>query len=147
MVGEGSADPGRGGVLLDEVAATSDDVAATPSRLKKVERLASLLAQLQPREVPVAVAYLAGALPQGSIGVGWASLRDAPAPVGVAPTLRLLEVDSALDRLGVLGGARSPASRRDEIHRLFGRATEREHRFLRGLLTGEIRQGALEGVM
>jgi DNA ligase-1 len=65
-------------MLLDEVAATSDDVAATSSRLKKVERLSSLLAQLRPDEVPIAVAYLSGVIPQGSIGVGWASLRDVP---------------------------------------------------------------------
>jgi ATP-dependent DNA ligase I len=138
---------GTGGARLDEVAAASDDVAATSSRLKKIERLSSLLAQLRPVEVPIAIAYLSGALPQGSIGVGWASLRDVPAPAGEPATLPLMDVDAALRRIGGLAGAGSQAARRDELQALFGRATDREQRFLRGLLMGEVRQGALEGVM
>jgi ATP-dependent DNA ligase I len=133
-------------MLLDEVAATSDDVAATSSRLKKVERLSTTLAQLEPDEVPIAVAYLSGALPHGSIGVGWASLRTVPAPAS-APSLPLLDVDATFRRIGALAGAGSQAARRAELEDLFGRATDREQRFLRGLLTGEVRQGALEGVM
>jgi ATP-dependent DNA ligase I len=133
-------------MLLDEVAAASADVAATSSRLKKVERLSSLLAQLRPEEVPIAVAYLSGALPHGSIGIGWASLRQVPSPAA-APELELVEVDATLRRIGGLSGAGSQAARRDTLQDLFGRATEREQSFLRGLLTGEIRQGALEGVM
>ena len=134
------------GALLDDVAATSEDVAATSSRLKKVERLSALLAQLDPREVPVAVAYLSGTLPQGSIGVGWASLRDVPTPAA-SPTLHLLDVDGALRRLGALSGAGSQTARKAELRDLFGRASVREQRFLRNLLMGEVRQGALEGVM
>ncbi len=133
-------------MLLEEVAAASGDVAATSSRLQKVERLSAVLAQLRPEEVPIAVAYLSGALPHGSIGVGWASLREVPAPAAVA-TLDLVEVDATLRRIGGLSGAGSQAARRDTLQDLFGRATEREQGFLRGLLTGEIRQGALEGVM
>src|SRR5688572_24612879 len=133
-------------MLLEEVAAASTDVAATSSRLKKVERLASVLAGLRPDEVPIAVAYLSGALPHGSIGVGWASLRDVPSPAADA-TLELVEVDRTLRRLGELSGAGSQAARRETLHDLFARATEQEQRFLRGLLMGEIRQGALEGVM
>jgi DNA ligase-1 len=132
--------------LLDEIVRTSLDVAATSSRLTKVEWLSSLLAQLQPDEIPVAVAYLSGALPHGSIGVGWASLRDVPSPAA-SPTLELVEVDATLRRIGDLAGAGSQAARREALHDLFGRATEAEQRFLRGLLMGEIRQGALEGVM
>ena len=135
-----------GGALLDEVAATSEDVAAISSRLKKVERLSALLAQLDPQEVPVAVAYLSGTLPQGSIGVGWASLRDVPTP-SAAPTLHILDVDGALRRIGALAGAGSQTARKAELRDLFGRASEREQRFLRNLLMGEVRQGALEGVM
>jgi ATP-dependent DNA ligase I len=133
-------------MLLEEVAAASTDVAATSSRLKKVERLSSVLAGLRPDEVPIAVAYLSGALPHGSIGVGWASLRDVPSPAADA-TLELIEVDRTLRRLGKLSGAGSQVARRETLHDLFGRATEQEQRFLRGLLMGEIRQGALEGVM
>ena len=133
-------------MLLDEVAAASADVAATSSRLKKVERLSTLLAQLRPEEIPIAVAYLSGALAHGSIGVGWASLREVPRPAASA-TLELGEVDATLRRIRGLAGAGSQAARRDALHDLFGRATEREQGFLRRLLIGEIRQGALEGVM
>ena len=133
-------------MLLDEVAAASEDVAATSSRLKKIERLSSLLAQLRPHEVPIAVAYLSGALPHGSIGVGWAAPRNVASP-GSHPTLELTEVDAVLRRIGALAGAGSQAARREELQALFARATEREQRFLRGLLMGEVRQGALAGVM
>jgi DNA ligase-1 len=92
------------------------------------------------------VAYLSGALPHGSIGVGWASLRDVSPPAASA-TLELVDVDASLRRIGGLAGAGSQAARRDELRDLFGRATEPGQRFLRGLLTGEVRQGALEGVM
>src|SRR5687768_979586 len=133
-------------MLLGEVAAASADVAATSSRRAKVERLSSCLSQLKPDEVPIAVAYLSGALPHGSIGVGWASLKDLPEPAAPA-TLELVEADGSLRRIGGLTGAGSQAARRRELHDLFARATADEQRFLRGLLMGEIRQGALEGVM
>jgi ATP-dependent DNA ligase I len=131
---------------FEEVAAASADVAATSSRLKKIERLSSVLAPLTPEEVPIAVAYLSGALPHGSIGVGWASVRDVPSPAAES-TLELVDVDGTLERIGGLVGAGSQAARRDTLRALFGRATELEQGFLRRLLLGDIRQGALEGVM
>jgi ATP-dependent DNA ligase I len=134
-------------MLLDELAAASADVAATSSRRAKVERISALLAALRPEEVPVAVAYLSGVLPQGSIGVGWASLKDLAPPAPAPATLELLEVDTELGRIGSLAGAGSQAARRTALHDLFARATTEEQSFLRGLLMGEIRQGALEGVM
>jgi len=134
-------------MLLGTVVAASADVAATSSRRTKVERLSAVLAALRPDEVPIAVAYLSGVLPHGSIGVGWASLKDLP-PAGSAPgTLELVEVDAALRRVGAMAGAGSQAARRTALHDLFARATAAEQDFLRGLLMGEIRQGALEGVM
>jgi ATP-dependent DNA ligase I len=134
-------------MLLGEVAAASADVAATSSRKAKVDRLSAVLAALRPDEVPIAVAYLSGVLPTGSIGVGWASLKDLPPPASAPATLELLEVDAALTRIGSLAGAGSQAARRTALHDLFARATADEQEFLRGLLMGEIRQGALEGVM
>jgi ATP-dependent DNA ligase I len=134
-------------VLLDEIARTSADVAATSSRLAKVTRLAECLGQASPEEVSVAVAYLSGVLPQGTIGVGWAALRQLPAAAPPPPTLQLLEVDAAVSRIAGISGAGSQAARREELAALFGRATEPEQRFLVGLLLGELRQGALEGVM
>ena len=133
-------------MLLQDVAETSAEVAATASRLEKVAGVAACIARATADEVTVAVAYLAGRLPQGSIGVGWASLRELPPPV-VSPTLGLLEVDAAISRIAATSGPGSQEARRAELSALFGRATEQEQRFLSGLLLGELRQGALEGVM
>jgi DNA ligase 1 len=133
-------------VLLDEIARTSAAVAATRARLEKTELLAGCLRRLQPDEMPVAVAYLSGELPHDPIRVGWASLRELPPP-GETPVLELLEVDAALRRVGQAAGPGSQARRRAELHGIFARATADEQRFLAGLLSGELRQGALEGVM
>src|SRR5688572_2803284 len=133
-------------MLLEEIARTSADVTATRARLAKVERLAACLSRLGAEEVPVAAAYLSGTLPQGTIGVGWASLRDLPPPATSA-TLQLLEVHAALERIRTASGKGSQAARRRELSDLFARATEVEGRFLIDLLQGELRQGALEGVM
>ena len=110
-------------MLLEEVAATSTDVAATSSRLKKVERISSVLAELRPDEVPIAVAYLSGVLPHGSIGVGWASLRRYRRLPARRP-LELTEVDATLRRIGGLAGAGSKAARGEALHDLFARATD-----------------------
>jgi DNA ligase 1 len=133
-------------VLLDEVAGTSAAVAASSARLAKVERLAACLGRLAPGEVDPAVAFLSGELRQRQIGVGWASLRDAPDPAA-APTLTVTEVDAAFERIGRLAGPGSQGERRRLLGELFSRATAAEQRFLVGLLSGELRQGALEGVM
>jgi DNA ligase 1 len=133
-------------MLLAEIARASTDVAGTSSRLAKVARLSECFAQARPEEVGVAVAYLAGVLPQGTIGVGWAALRQLPPPAP-EPSLELLEVDATVSRIAAIAGSGSQTRRRDELDGLFGRATEEEQRFLAGLLLGELRQGALEGVM
>jgi DNA ligase-1 len=133
-------------MLLERIARTSSAVAGTSARLAKIQQLAAMLQDLRPHEIPVAVAYLSGELPQGSIGIGWASLRDLPGPAP-APTLELLEVDAALSRIAATTGPGSQARRRQELANLFSRATSEERGFLNGLLLGELRQGALEGVM
>jgi DNA ligase-1 len=134
-------------VLLEEIARTSGAVAEASARLRKIELLAACLRRLRPEEVPVAVAYLSGVLPQGTIGVGRASLRDIPPPASSPPTLELLEVHAALARIKGATGPGAQALRRKELAELFGRATHHERQFLIGLLQGELRQGALEGVM
>jgi DNA ligase-1 len=133
-------------VLLEAIARTSADVAATSARLAKIGLLAECLRDAGRDEIPVAVAYLSGELPQGRIGVGWAMLRDPPEPAG-EPTLEVLDVEATLRRIGAATGSGSQAIRRDELASLFRRATEPEQRFLTGLLLGDLRQGALEGVM
>ncbi len=133
-------------MLLHEIALASQDVAATSSRLAKVARLTEALADAAPGEVAIAVAYLAGELPQGTVGVGWAALKDRPAPAAV-PTLELREVDAAVSRVQAISGPGSKAARASELEFLLGRATEIEQRLLVSLFLGELRQGALGGVM
>src|SRR6201992_4169215 len=128
------------------MADASEAVAATSSRLAKIEVLATALHDAGPAEVTIAVAYLSGELPQRQIGVGWATLRQAPEPAGAA-TLTLTEVDAALTAIGAAAGKGSQATRKQLVDELFGRATAPEQAFLRRLLSGELHQGALEGVM
>ena len=132
---------------LADLARTSSEVAENPARRAKIDQLAVFLRRLRPDEVPAAVAYLSGELPHAPIGVGWATLRDSPPPAPPPPTLELLEVDAILRRIGGTTGPGSQAERHALLAGLFSRATEPEQRLLRRLLTGELRQGALRGVM
>ena len=133
-------------MLLTEIAEVSRAVATTGARLAKIETLAGALRQAGPLEVPIAVAYLSGELPQRQIGVGWATLRDGFPPAEV-PTLTLSDVDAGFAAIGAVAGKGSAAARKALVRELLGRATEDEQHFLYGLLSGELRQGALEGVM
>jgi DNA ligase-1 len=133
-------------MLFADLAATSLAVGATRSRKRKAELLGEALRALAPGEVEPAVAYLSGELRQRRTGVGWASLQDLPAPAP-EPSLQIGDVDLALQHIAGLSGAGSQAARRDAVGDLFARATEVEQAFLRGLISGEVRQGALAGVM
>jgi DNA ligase-1 len=133
-------------MLLAEIAAASADVASTSSRLAKVARITECLRGAGPEEVPIAVAYLSGELPQGTVGVGWAALKDRPDPAA-EPSLGVLEVDGAISQIQAISGKGSQAARKAALGELLGRATEPEQRLLVGLFLGELRQGALEGVM
>jgi DNA ligase-1 len=97
-------------------------------------------------EIPVVVAYLSGELPQRQIGVGWAALRSVPTPAEV-PSLTVLFVDGACTRIGAVSGKGSAAERKRLVSELFAAATAQEQYFLVRLLSGELRQGALDGVM
>jgi DNA ligase-1 len=134
-------------VLFAEISVTSAAVADTRARLAKFELLAACLRRLRPDEVAIAAAYLSGEVPGNAMGVGWAALRDLPPPAVAPPTLELLDVDAALRRIAAAVGRGSQGVRRRELTDLFARATEIEHRFLLGLLSGELRQGALQGLM
>ncbi len=133
-------------MLLAEIAEVSRAVAATSARLAKIGALAAALREAGPAEVPIAVAYLSGELPQRQVGIGWAALRDGFA-AAASPTLTLSQVDASLSAIGAVAGKGSAAARKALVGELFSRATEGEQRFLFGLLSGELRQGALEGVM
>jgi DNA ligase-1 len=133
-------------VLFVEVAATSAAVAATSGRKAKTDLLAATLRGFSPEEAEPGAAFLAGELRQRATGVGWRGLSDLPPPADTA-TLTVTEVADTVDRLAGISGAGSQARRRDEVNRLFARATDSEQRLLRGLFTGEVRQGALAGVL
>ncbi len=133
-------------MLLADLAAASQLVAATSRRTEKIAAVAQALRAADRDEVAVVVAYLSGELRQRRTGVGWASLRDVPA-AAEQPTLGVSEVDAVLESVAGMAGAGSQADRVRAVGGLFERATEPEQQLLRGLLTGELRQGALEGVM
>ncbi|HEX8968128.1 MAG TPA: ATP-dependent DNA ligase [Chloroflexota bacterium] len=132
--------------LLNDLVDTSAAIASTPARSEKIERLATTLRRLESAEAPIAVAYLSNQLRQRQTGVGYASMRDLPEPAPLA-TLTLQQVDAALERIGGLAGPASQAERRRQLQDLFSRATSTEQDFLVRLMLGELRQGALEGVM
>ena len=133
-------------MLLADLVAASAAVAATRSRRTKIALLADCIRQADPVELAAAVAYLSGELRQRQIGVGWASLRDLPPPADAA-TLTVAELDATLERIGGESGVGSQAGRRRLLAELFAVATADEQRYLRSLFTGEVRQGALAGIM
>ncbi|MET9619052.1 ATP-dependent DNA ligase [Kitasatospora indigofera] len=133
-------------MLLRHLARTSRDVAAEPARTVKITLLADCLRALAPEEVPAAVALLSGESQRLRAGVGPAALRELPAPAPEA-TLDVLETERTLLRLAAVQGQGSRAERRRLLDGLFGRATGEEQDFLRAVLAGELRQGALDAVM
>ena len=119
---------------------------ATRSRLAKRALLADTIAAALPTEVELVVTYLAGSLRQRRTGAGWASLGSLPKAANEA-SITIPEVDTVFEEISRLGGAGSAAERTRRIQELFGRATETEQRFLRGLVFGELRQGALDALV
>jgi DNA ligase-1 len=137
-------------VQLIDVATASAEVGSTSARLAKTTRIADLLrsagAEGDAKLVAVVVSWLSGELPQRQIGVGWAALRSLPPPAA-DPSLTVPQVDAAFSEIGTVAGKGSQARRAELVNRLFAAATEPEQTFLRRLLSGELRQGALVGVM
>jgi DNA ligase-1 len=134
-------------MLLDELVKTTDKVASTRSRLAKVEALADLLRRLEPGEVATAVGLLTAKPRQGRVGVGWRGMSAAMGEPAADPRLSVADLDAALDRLLATGGAGSAAERAATLRTLTAAATEREQAFIAGVMLGELRTGALEGVL
>lgn len=134
-------------MLFADVVATSVAVGGTRSRTAKTAALAALLRAAGPAEVEPATAWLAGEPRQGRVGAGWRTLSALHVAAATEPALRIRAVDAALDALAATAGPGSTARRSALLGELFGAATAAEQTFLRRLLTGELRQGALEGVM
>jgi DNA ligase-1 len=134
-------------VLLDRLVTTLETVAATRSRLAKVDALAALLRELSADEIAVAVGFLVGRPRQGRVGVGWRGIRSALGPPAASPTLSIADLDGLLDRLTAASGAGSVADRARELREFAERATTREQDLVARVLLGEMRTGALEGVL
>jgi DNA ligase 1 len=133
--------------LLADVAAASTEVAGTSSRSRKVAIIAELLRGLGPDEVAICVGFLSGLPRQGRVGIGYSTIYGLEVEPAAGPSLTLCEVDGAIDEIEATIGSGSAATRRRLLTDLFGRATEPEAGFLRRLFTGELRQGALAGLM
>jgi len=135
-------------VQLAELVAASQAVAGTSGRLEKIDRLANLLGRLAPDDIEIAVAFLSGSLRQGRVGIGGAVLSSArDASRAETPTLTLADVDAAFARVADATGAGSSGAKAALLRGLMGRATADEQDFLLRLMFGELRQGALEGVL
>ncbi|MGQ4481203.1 ATP-dependent DNA ligase [Streptomyces sp. SAS_276] len=132
-------------MLLTRLAHVSQEVAATSARSRKIALLAELFRDAEADDVPIVIPYLAGRLPQGRLGIGWKVLSQSVEPAA-DPTLTVREVDARLTALGKVSGAGSQAERGRLVGELMGAATADEQRFLFGLITGEVRQGALDAV-
>lgn len=133
-------------MLLARIAAASDAVAGATARRAKTALLAACLGEAADEELGVVVSWLTGAPRQRRTGLGWASLRDLPPPAEQA-TLTVGAVDALLEVAATASGPGSQAARRDVLVRLFAASTEPEQRFLGGLISGELRQGAQAGVV
>ncbi|MDJ0924123.1 MAG: ATP-dependent DNA ligase [Acidimicrobiia bacterium] len=133
-------------MLLRTLVQVSGEVAATAARNQKIALLADAVESLAENELEIGVSYLAGVVPQGSFGVGFAAMRDLPDPAP-SHTLKLVEVDEILTRAAAISGEGSVAARRRIIDGLFARGTSEEQGFLTALLLGGLRQGASERLM
>src|SRR6266513_62370 len=134
-------------MLLKSLVETSNQVAATSGRLAKIKLLADLLKQASPDEIELAIAYLSGTIRQAKIGVGWATLQKARTHVGTSSRLHVRDVDEVLEKITQTSGKGSAGEKQRLLSDLFATATSEEQDFLFRLLTGELRQGALEGIM
>ena len=136
-----------GRMLLRAVVDASRQVAATSSRLAKRRTIAEVIRSARtPEDAELAALYLSGTLRQRRTGIGWRSLESLPIAAAES-TLTVGEVDHALETMSRLEGKGSATRRREHLEALFGRATAEEQHVLRGLITGELRQGALDGVL
>jgi len=130
-------------MLLSRLAETWNQLSATRSRNAKRDLIAAVLADATPDDIEVVVSYLSGELRQRRTGLGWRSLQSLPPPASTS-SLEVSDVDRAFEDIATLSGPGSAGARAGATRDLFARATEAEQNFLRGLIFGDLRQGALE---
>ncbi|HSR11456.1 MAG TPA: ATP-dependent DNA ligase [Thermodesulfobacteriota bacterium] len=135
-------------MLLKQLVEVSERVAATPRKKEKTSTLAAFLRQARGKEIALAAAYLSGQVPQGSLGIGWANIRASLSGSNAAgQPLTVIETDGIFELISEEKGAGSVGRKIGHLSSLFSRATEGERDFLIRLIIGEIRQGALEGLL
>ena len=133
--------------LLADLVAASNAVADTSARSKKIATIAGLLRGLEPGEVGIAAGFLSGVPRQGRVGVGHSTIYSLPGDPAAEPSLTIADLDQAITDIQASTGSGSVARRREILGSLLERATEAEASFIRRLFTGELRQGALAGLM
>ncbi len=126
-------------------------VSATRSRIAKVRALANVLTSASEDELPIVVGFLIGEPRQRRMGVGWGSLGVVD-DIGVAsggnePPLSVLEIDAVFTEIARTGGTGSVAERAYLLGRLRARSSDAEWDLLRRLLLGDLRIGALGGLV
>jgi DNA ligase-1 len=133
--------------LLADVVSTSAQVAANAGRLAKIRALADCMKQLEPDEIEIAIPFLSGETRQGKLTLGYAQLKEGQPASTATPQLTLREIDAVFEELKAIKGKGSAGRRQAALKALFERTTSAEQDFLLRLIVGELRQGALEGVM
>src|SRR6185436_1067875 len=133
---------------LAELVSLVNKVRATSKKTEKVALLAHGLRQVHGKEIELLALYLVGTAPQGRIGIGWRMIESAtPLAVGPGGLLTLADIDLTLQEIAAGQGAGSSERKSVVLGRLLERADAEERRFLTQLMIGEVRQGALEGVL
>lgn len=139
-------------MLLARLVEASADLSATRSRIAKRELIAGLLRhaagadESQPSQLELVATYLSGELRQRRTGVGWRRLMELPVPAQTS-SITLTELDDALEAIAGMSGPGSSTARTEALHEVMARATQQEQDYLRALMTGNLRQGALDSVM
>jgi DNA ligase-1 len=133
-------------MLLSRLAETRTALAATRSRNAKRDLIAEVLREASTDDVEIVVAYLSGGLRQRRTGVGWRTLQNRP-PAAAEPSLTVAEVDQAFAEMSELSGPGSATARAEAVRELLSRATAEEQHLLFGLVSGELRQGAMEAAV
>jgi len=133
--------------LLADVVTASRDLTDTSSRSEKVAILAALLGRLDASEVAVAVGFLAGVPRQGRVGIGYSTIYGIEHAPARQASLSIDDLDRSITEVQRMTGSGSAATRKQILGELLGQATDQEADFVKRLFTGELRQGALAGLM
>jgi DNA ligase 1 len=133
---------------LAAIVETSRRVTQSGGRRDKIALLAGLLASVPPDEIEIATAFLSGSIRQQRLGVGYAAIQEGAAgSAAESPSVELAEVDRVFQQLAGISGKGSVEARQQLLRQLLSRLTRDEQQFVFGLIVGELRQGALEGVL